>query len=1082
MPINRIPIVPKSASKSTKTYTIESLSSVFDSLGIPYKRVGREINADIDRTGHYSYKISPKKSVYFVTDGCSKGGTLAGLLRKLQTDTSNIPATQLDCSNDSHKKTKEISRIIKDSEPFAEINDAGKTAIEKYFMGRSLPLILPETARVSVVPQGYKLIIPLFEIEKSEIPAVHITLITKSGEKRPQDCFGGKHRYVKGNLKTESGSMVFSHINGDTEQLSVSEKTKWIGIGEGLETVIAGRILSGWSSIFAISDMGIKSFFDNPKNLEPFKKTQTGLAIFVDRDLSEAGQKASAALAYKAKEAGIPVLFLLPPSIIKGGKKGADWNDTIKELGADGAMGALKIAISRSERELEAVEVEESATTLDFVSTSDHEPVRYDRIPVNEAFSEMYSFLKNRFHEKSNTPELHALPPGLGKSSTSADLARDNALAGRPGIRLITPTKKLAREFAKNSGGLAREGRSGEENSVARCEIFPEVIPFSEKWRSAIAHKCTSCLHGKAAMAIIKGDTLEDPSVKPCQYIIHTNQAKEEPVVATTAAMMEGDPGYDLIRTRSGKVVKSNVVLDDHSKIDGICQRGIQLEDLGQWVRAGEKMTMNQENSEAGKITIALVSEVKKMAGGLASNMTDEVVRLNPADWTDFSRLAKDPAIKLMDATTLEAVHKDKEGKLEIPFRAIRDIGIAIERGTAWVFKGQLFYSVPNETLRAIQDGATVEDATPSRAVEHIVRARGGEIRQIFTVDGLKTKLVPDGGHGRVACTGEQSKKREQNTLSRLVLEAVEVHGEGNVCVLTHKPLVEEIRDKFPSVEFGWFGNHNRGQNEWKEKKHLIIFGVPQLSPSTIERLYGSERMACLESGCNPEEWPEFDGTRTTREYRIPGQKMVMTAEGFLNEKIDDWYRLWVTAEVVQCLGRLRSIRRTDEELSSEIHTTFPLSEAYGLEFSSVERGTNRTMSEYHKSRKDDQIERVMVATGKDGVISFRKLNEKMKTLFGKGISARDYKESVSVTRQDNSYIVSGNTPDFFGKDMQQLIRKLEEWAEAMKSLGISPQEFVDGALVDPDPIEIAAFELIKRMFPFKGEVYYDDPVPDRVS
>ena len=206
---------------------------------------------------------------------------------------------------------------------------------------------------------------------------------------------------------------------------------------------------------------------------------------------------------------------------------------------------------------------------------------------------------------------------------------------------------------------------------------------------------------------------------------------------------------------------------------------------------------------------------------------------------------------------------------------------------------------------------------------------------------------------------------------------------------------------------------------------------------------------------------------------------MVLRAEGYKNEAIDEWYRLWTTAEVVQGIGRLRSIRRPGEELSVEIHSTFPFAEAYGLEFSEVVRGANRTMSEYHEDRKRDQIDRAIIAASGDEV-SFRKLNQKMKELFGKGISARDFKELAAVTRQDIAYIVSGNTPsttpDFFGRDVDQLISKLESWA----SVG-DPRILVD--MTDPEdnsltPVERAGLLVLHAVFRDEVSGGLPDPVP----
>jgi hypothetical protein len=43
-----------------------------------------------------------------------------------------------------------------------------------------------------------------------------------------------------------------------------------------------------------------------------------------------------------ARQAGIPSAYCLPPDHVRGGRKGADWNDALMELGEDAARLALE--------------------------------------------------------------------------------------------------------------------------------------------------------------------------------------------------------------------------------------------------------------------------------------------------------------------------------------------------------------------------------------------------------------------------------------------------------------------------------------------------------------------------------------------------------------------------------------------------------------------------------------------------------------------------------------------------------------------------------------------------------------------
>ncbi len=159
-----------------------------------------------------------------------------------------------------------------------------------------------------------------------------------------------------------------------------------------------------------------------------------GLAISVDRDASGAGQKAAGKLSALAKEQGIPVLFLVPPSIVKGGAKGADWNDAIKELNKGGAFGALTLAINRSDEELSAVAPAVAPVLpMDFARDSALAPSPVPRNNMEEVHSEMWSRLKRHLDSREKTPGgILAVDAGSGKSQTLADLARDHSFVGSP--------------------------------------------------------------------------------------------------------------------------------------------------------------------------------------------------------------------------------------------------------------------------------------------------------------------------------------------------------------------------------------------------------------------------------------------------------------------------------------------------------------------------------------------------------------------------------------------------------------------------------------------------------------------------
>ncbi|MBU2718870.1 hypothetical protein HF563_05675, partial [Acidithiobacillus ferridurans] len=68
--------------KAAKTYTLDQVVQALQSKGISFQIEGRQVNADIDETGHHSFKITPGKGVY-LDASTGKGGTVAHLLHQI---------------------------------------------------------------------------------------------------------------------------------------------------------------------------------------------------------------------------------------------------------------------------------------------------------------------------------------------------------------------------------------------------------------------------------------------------------------------------------------------------------------------------------------------------------------------------------------------------------------------------------------------------------------------------------------------------------------------------------------------------------------------------------------------------------------------------------------------------------------------------------------------------------------------------------------------------------------------------------------------------------------------------------------
>ncbi len=1060
-----------SATKSTPAFSFQELFSLLSDFSP--RRKGKELKLKVDGD---VYVLNPAKGVWI---GSAGSGTISGLLHRLKISTSDLPLAPCSDDNEEARKFAEMQRRIlgkiNDSRPLRKIKGDStviarpflQKIVSNYLASRGLSIdLLPDDARVREDEKGFvELILPLSDNENSL--SIHVTSLDDNG-KHGLDWTGGDCKYTFGPISGQ-----FSVIDGAKEQIEIKGKegTDWIAVAEGLETAMSIRLLTGWTTIFAVSSWNFKKIL-TPEMAKNILREKKGIAIAVDRDESQTGQKESGELAKIAQEYGIPVLFLVPPAVIKGGRKGADWNDAIKELGRDGAFGALTLAISKSDEELTEELSKESGKQKSVfpllnIRETESYPASVPRTALSDAQAKTWSVAKRHIEGQGDHPDLLGVSMGVGKSKIIADLARDHQHIGSP-MAVITPTKALANESAMKSDGFYKEGRSEKQGNAGFCFLFPEVEPFSEKMRSVVAHKCSDCAFGKAAMAVIKGEVAEE---KPCSYILHTHESRKSPVINTTEAMLEGDPGT--MTAKAGeKVIKRKIILDDTCELAD--HRAIHSGNIAEWIRAADKIIASEKEGGEKRIeaTRNLLPWLSALSQYLSENPGENQIQVDPAQWAGFSVLVKSPDLKWLDGTTAEAVFRDHEGKLEIPLRTLKDLGTALERGTAWVRKGILHFSVPTRAFQALKNGALVLDATPSIAVRNIVETLGGENTEIFArQDSIKVVQVVSGNHGKTVCSPDNpSYARERTHFLNTVQSLENEVGAENLAVLSHKIFVDSLNDECGiNAEIGHWGLDDRGHNRWESKTDLLIWGIQQLSPSVAERVYMSERQAVIDAG--GEAWPTWDGERTERWYQVPGQAKEIFASGYKNEFIDRWNREWVTARLVQAVGRLRAVRRT-EPLRVIVHATFPFAEAFGLEFHEVARPDWRNMNDYQKSRKDGQTERAVVAIaalGKDA--GRRKVDAWLKAKGLPGIKHEDWtriKELAGGPQCEYSSFVSGTTPDFLGKDANLLVEKLEEWANLVDLREIV--EITDPYSVDGwTPVERTSLLILHAVFTSPG-------------
>ena len=1004
--------------KPTRTYTMAAFCAAMDAAGRKYERRGNVVDVDWDRSGHFNYKCTPSKGLYITSSG--KGGTLYQLLRDAgpvalstcATGADTPPKAGGEAKPTGKKKGKDLGEVINAAFPRA-LPDAiisgtsrermatrhARSVLEKahadawgavsaYLESRWLTLDdLPAHSRVAPVARGYDLIIPLANSRPDE-PSAHFTLITKTGEKRPEAWLQGDCRYTRGPQRTPAGGAAHVIIRASDQKLEIPGV---IGgpaycIGEGLESAGSGHKITGYTSIFAVTRGGVATFLDDEVVVKGLIAEGATLIILVDRDVSGDGQKSAAILARKARKCGIPVMFCVAQEVVKGGSHGADWNDVLMELGLEGARGALLAACAESEAQLSVIHdyqdfnIRPTTTNAKLRRATDTEPSpSIDFRSLSDAATVVRDRIKRHLTNKTGGPLALAISPGAGKSYVLAEECDRLALRydkPTPTV-VITPTRKLAKEAAKKSFGIDAPARSGEKGATGFCNIFPEIKPLSEAWRSIVAHRCTTCVHGESAMSELrregyqKGDYTD---IVPCAYLIQTDHARNWPTLTCTAQKANTDD--TVFKMKDGKKwIARRAISDDYSELND--HKMIRQDQISGWVRAssyaitktakgiaeveGDYVDFDITTDELNDLdsgsdiellkarktaTEALKSGIEQLLQFLAAHPEEAQITLNPADFAAFCKAAEDKSLVWMDGTTAESVHRDGEGQLEIPLRAVRDVANAIKRGAAWGRKGYLHIAVPTFLPSMIKKGGAVLDATLLPHVRMLIEAHGGEVVDVHAADATRVRQHFDGAHTKTSCdpNGKNFAREKRNFLAALKAAILEEGDPGLLCVISHMAFILAITKEIiafgvPESQIGWFNRHDRGQNDWYESgcTRLVQWGVMRLSSSVAERMYMSDRQVVIEAGGNGGE--VFSANRAKKKvYRVPGTDYEKEDAGFVVDDLDRWERSRVTAQTKQAGGRLRGTRRTDtgEKLTHDIHSNFVFSSDHGFRVDEV--------------------------------------------------------------------------------------------------------------------------------------------------
>lgn len=531
-----------------KTYSIEAICEALSQAGIPYEREGRQINADVDHTGHHSYKITPSKGL-FIEVHTNKGGTISALLRRLKIQVAAAPSHPAEGGHDGDtKKDKDTqkkaldmwgagwtpthltdmpagwdkkARNVWDKGYLRKKHEEERDAAIRYLTSRLGPEHLIHWLRHIRVGRDTdtgKIIMMVPMKHDDVVVGIQRVFLTPDGEKTKRMMLGiGKgSTYL---LRPPAGVPLMKlgdHSGGKVEC-------------EGFETVAALVQASGWPGVTTFSDGGL---INSAKKAaaKAHGKTKEQLESHVvivgaDSDESGAGQKAAAEAVRTLRAAGLKAIYAIPPSPEnggpKGGPKGSDWGDYPREgFTADQVRAHLALSIAQGDAELAKVPEERQAAWQDSSvvrSLSAVRPAQNPRPLVKTMTVEIGRKALNRIFDKfveqakawQNGERL--TPPRLGAEITfgmgkSHVLKRLIARLKSEGIKTVFVVKDTNEAQAYQAAGACwRHGR--EDMSDHGGFLVPQHCPKlalggdlreSEHTPAAVLCGAGHCEHGNA--------------------------------------------------------------------------------------------------------------------------------------------------------------------------------------------------------------------------------------------------------------------------------------------------------------------------------------------------------------------------------------------------------------------------------------------------------------------------------------------------------------------------------------------------------------------------------------------------------
>lgn len=948
-----------------------TLISVFNDKDIPYEVVGSQINADIDGTGHKSYKITPHKGVYY-NAATGKGGMISWLLRKILKGEIKVNVSNPPPQDENEKRMRQFA-VSKWRNGFrfsgkehtpnlaSPIAIAARDTAHKYLVSRLGEKYADHwlnQVRLEAGPDGQVvMLLPMLD-GAMDVCGVQRTFLDACGNKINRKMLGKKGWTI---LKPPAGIECYK-IYGEGGQVVV---------GEGFETVASVVQESGAIGICAHDAGGLRKVAEAivmSKNPDaPYS-----YIFLADRDVSETGIKASTEAVNILRSHGFTATAALPMTTDRGGpvggEKGSDWNDYTKERLAHAIVPHLQIAASEFELLSRHVKV-----ATDFVAwkESDQPAPEIVTAPVNEVrhklLGDVVDVVGNYMEWVSKpkkgrgkfAPALFEVTPGVGKSQIIKELP--GLYKNDPFLRVAVgvQTHEQADEYEAN-GYFHFYGRKPESAGIqeATCYAYEDVEKIQATNHFAQPDLCVKCPYGfkwaledakskieagcddyEAQMARYRNSItklvdmgIDHSTIKPCRWQQHLRDAVEAQFLVLT----HGSYSHSLV---------GDALYFTDEAFDASKKLAVTLEDLSGWAERIRELVRSADDELKEKLEDAaqFVAELSRQLCEWAGAGKTGSVEIDHDLVAAIKALLE--IVGRAETAPWERLGFNTDGSLrDNPLRAAADLAGALGvTETAYVERGVLRVTAILPIVERICKGLPTAfmDATASQLIKDVVMSNGGTVYRNVATQNLKAARYPQRFMGLTPLSeervGEERVGSEiDDVYRRMIFDLFP-----DDAFIIHKRAWDQLTDdekKRPGL--GYWGKDHRAQN-WMTGMNLNIVGSFYPPQAAWREMYLADRFVALSAGCDKEAWPAWPDDMEMEEgvWVDEGGTLVQSRMPLPSDlRIRDWLLRRITAETVQAIGRARGAN-SDHTIEVRIFGGVPLVglHEYGIKVDSYE-------------------------------------------------------------------------------------------------------------------------------------------------